>query len=148
MLVGVQNKSRSWKEHIYIRKKHPNSILEYRFFFVSENRFPLDIAIMFPPSSSDKSVKSMKTFTKSLVNSFDISPTGTRFSFAVFADDVHSPLTFSSLEGKRISRDNVETVLDGMKMTGSVNRLDKGLQWVDQEIFNEYNGMRPMVLKV
>ena len=75
-------------------------------------------------------------------------PTDTRFSFTVFADDVQSPLTFSSLEGKSITKANVENVLEGMKMDGSVTRLDKGLQWVDQEIFNEYNGMRPMISKV
>ena len=41
---------------------------------LSENRFPLDIAVMFPPSSSNEAITAMKTFTTSIVNSFDVSP--------------------------------------------------------------------------
>lgn len=109
---------------------------------------PLDIAILYPPPTDQTTLKSLKTFLRSVVHSFDAISRETHYSFTVFSEKTSSPLLFNGLEGRKYTKENVNKMIDKIQKDSSVARVDRGIQYADQEIFTLINGMRTAAHKV
>ncbi|XP_048580501.1 thyroglobulin isoform X2 [Nematostella vectensis] len=103
--------------------------------------FPLDLAILIP-SASTTTLPSIKAFLQSLVSHLEISRRNTHLSIVVFSTDVRAPLTFFNLPWNSDSERRVLDVIRSLSTDSTDARLDRGLKYVEDEIFAESSGER------
>ncbi|KXJ25049.1 Equistatin [Exaiptasia diaphana] len=113
------------------------------------NTLPLDIAVLFPPTSSKTTLRAIQTFLRSLVSSFEVSHRGTHFSFVVSSEAPYSPLTFSKFGSEdEFTAENINKIIDDMKIDFCASKVNRGIHFIDQQIFTVLSGMRGLADKV
>lgn len=116
----------------------------------TDHETPIDLGILI--DSSDSVTKhnwpSMLEFASSVVESFDISPSGTHIGLTVFSEDAEVVLYFNTLQGNNLTAENVTKVVNNLRYKEGWSRLDIAMLLVEEELFNEATGMRSEIPKV
>ena len=116
-------------------------------FFISEpkSQVGVNIGLVFDGSLSEDGVMKFKDFGKKLVDSFEVSEEGARFSLMSFG---FRP----SLESKfkdELDGEKTKEKIDGMKRQFGVARMDKALKDAADTMFSEENvGKRSSLPKI
>lgn len=90
----------------------------------------------------------MLEFVSSVVDSFEISPSGTHIGLIVFSRDAEVPLYFNSLQGNSLTAKNVTKVVNNLRYKEEWSRFDLAMLLAEEELFNEATGMRSEIPKV
>lgn len=116
----------------------------------ADHETPIDLGILIDGSDSvtKKNWPNMLEFVSSVVESFDISPSGTHIGLIVFSRDAEVPLYFNTLQGNNLTAENVTKVVNNLRYKEGWSRFDLAMLLAEEELFNEASGMRSEIPKV
>ena len=81
-------------------------------------------------------------FVQTLVNYFNVSPSGGRVAFVPYGTNASVVLKFNSLSGINLNGAEVKKRLDGLRCQGGFRRIDKALDLVDREVLTPAGRLR------
>ena len=81
-------------------------------------------------------------FVQTLVNYFNVSPSGGRIALIPFSTDANVVLKFNTLSGSLLNSAEVNTRIGLLKCQGGSRRIDKALDLADREVLTPAGGMR------
>ena len=81
-------------------------------------------------------------FVQTLVNFFNVSPSGTRIALVTFNSDAKVVLKFNTLSGSLLNSTEVNRLVSSLQCQGGLRRIDKGLELADKEVLTTAGGMR------
>ena len=101
-------------------------------------------------SISRRNFARMKSFLKSLVNSFDVSQSGSHVAIITYSSKPKVTLKFNDLQGSELNVAAVNEKIDRMPHMRGLTFIDKALVLAERKVFTVANGMRedkPKVIK-
>ena len=81
-------------------------------------------------------------FVQTLVNYFNVSPSGGRVAFVPYGSNANVVLNFNTLRGINLNGAEVKKRLDGLRCQGGLRRIDKALDVVNKEVLTPAGGLR------
>ena len=81
-------------------------------------------------------------FVQTLVNFFDVSPSGGRIALVTFNSDAKVVLKFNTLSGSLLNSTEVNRRVSSLQCQGGLRRIDKALELADKEVLTTAGGMR------
>ena len=81
-------------------------------------------------------------FVQTLVNFFNVSPSGGRIALVTFNSDAKVVLKFNTLSGSLLNSTEVNRLVSSLQCQGALRRIDKGLELADKEVLTTAGGMR------
>ena len=93
-------------------------------------------------------IKQLRTFISSIIDGLDISPSGVHVGFITYGANATIVFPFNDLEGPRLTKNSVKSLVDIAAPKPGRPRIDKALQLADKKLFTAEGGARPGVPKV
>ena len=121
----------------------------YLFFFL-----PLapstgaDVAIVLDYATTPDNITQISTFTTSIIDELDISPSGVRVALITYGENAKIALKFNDLQDKQDSRDELKRFISTLPAMSGTPRIDRALQAAERKLFTTEAGSRPGVPKV
>ena len=81
-------------------------------------------------------------FVESLVNFYNVSPSGGRIALVPFSSNATVVLKFNTLTGSLLNGDEVKRRVGLLQCQGGSRRIDKALELVEKEVLTRAGGMR------
>ena len=114
------------------------------FFSIESCPVPMDTTFIIDSSVCDDSSNwnRLLYFVQTLVNFFDVSPSGGRIALVTFNSDAKVVLKFNTLSGSLLNSTEVNRLVSSLQCQGGLRRIDKALELADKEILTTAAGMR------
>ena len=81
-------------------------------------------------------------FVQTLVNFFNVSPSGGRIALVTFNSDAKVVLKFNTLSGSLLNSTEVNKLVSSLQCQVGLRRIDKALEVADKEVLTTAGGMR------
>lgn len=91
---------------------------------------------------NDNNWQRLLNFVQTLVNYFDVSPSGGRIALIPYGTDAKVVLKFNSLTGSLLNGKEVNRRVGELECEGGFRRIDKALEMADKEVLTPASGMR------
>lgn len=116
----------------------------------ADHETPIDLGILIDASDTveKQNWPSMLEFVSSVVDSFDISPSGTHIGLIIFSREAEVALYFNTLQGNNLTAENVTKVVKNLRFKDGWSRFDLAVLLAEEELFSEATGMRSEIPKV
>ena len=111
---------------------------------------PADVAFLLDVSGSIEQTgySGLIAFLKKAISLFEIGAASTHVAVISFANDAHVAFDFNTLKGDNLTKSAVLELVDGIKETTGLKRIDKALRLAATDVFSTKRGMRPYQTQV
>lgn len=99
-------------------------------------------------ATTPDNIEQISTFTTSIIDELDISPSGVRVAVITYGENATIVLKFNDLQGKQDNRDELKRFINTLTPMRGTPRIDRALQVAERELFTTEAGSRPGVPKV
>ncbi|XP_031572994.1 collagen alpha-6(VI) chain-like [Actinia tenebrosa] len=108
----------------------------------------LDIAFVID-SSNSVNWQQMQKYSQSIVNSFDVSQTGTHFAYITYSSKANIDFGFNALSGSGYTPKGVNRLIDGIThKQGTFRYVNSGLEMAERQLFTAQYGARQTARQV
>lgn len=91
----------------------------------------------------------MQAYSKSIVNSFDVSQSGTHFAYITYSSKANIDFGFNALSGSGYTAQGVNRLIDGVThKRGAFRYVNNGLQMAEKQLFTAQYGARQTARQV
>ena len=99
-------------------------------------------------ATTPDNITQISTFTTSIIDELDISPSGVRVALITYGENAKIALKFNDLQDKQDSRDELKRFISTLPAMSGTPRIDRALQAAERKLFTTEAGSRPGVPKV